>query len=132
VTASAYAPTATLATDPYAVEYYYRVRWGGLAEFLALFRKNHYPVLVRQLATGRVLEIRSEEPRFHTTDLSRWDLRVTLVYKDVVAAHDSAHEAALLKQMYPDQATFHQEERRRFELLLDHWDVPLRTLRLDQ
>ena len=30
---------------PFAVEYYYKARWGFAEEFLALFRKNHWPVL---------------------------------------------------------------------------------------
>ena len=32
--------------------------------------------------------------------------------------------------MYPDQATFRKEERRRFELLVAHWDVPLNAVDL--
>ena len=30
---------------PFTVEYYYKARWGFADEFLALFRKNHWPVL---------------------------------------------------------------------------------------
>ena len=35
-------------------------------------------------------------------------------------------EQELIAKMYPDQATFRKEERRRFELLVAHWDVPLK------
>ncbi|HKE97257.1 MAG TPA: hypothetical protein VKB34_23300, partial [Povalibacter sp.] len=71
-----------------------------------------------------------EQPRFHNPEADRWDYRVTLVYRNVVAAHDSAHEAALLREMYPDQETFKREELRRFELMLAHWDVPIGTVEM--
>jgi hypothetical protein len=42
---------------PFAVEYYYKARWGFAEEFLALFRKNHWPVLRRQVEAGRLLRV---------------------------------------------------------------------------
>ncbi|PYX63532.1 MAG: hypothetical protein DMG78_31585, partial [Acidobacteria bacterium] len=30
--------------QPFAIEYYYKAKWGHAEEFLALFKKNHYPV----------------------------------------------------------------------------------------
>ena len=35
------------------------------------------------------------------------------------------------KKLFPDQQTFDKEEQRRFELLLGHWDVPVRTVKLE-
>ena len=57
---------------------------------------------------------------------------MTIVFKNLAAAHDSSAEEALIKQMYPDQETFRKEEQRRFEILLAHWDVPLVSVPLDQ
>ena len=37
----------------YVVEYYYKVRWGHREELLSLFRKNHLPVLGREIEPGR-------------------------------------------------------------------------------
>ena len=34
------------------VWYFYKVRWGFQEEFVALFKKNHLPVLKRQIETG--------------------------------------------------------------------------------
>jgi hypothetical protein len=31
----------------------------------------------------------------------------------------------MIKQLWPDQATYEREEQRRFEILLAHWDVPV-------
>lgn len=121
-----YRPPAELATDrPYVVEYYYKVRWGYAAEFLELFLRNHYPVLLRQIETGRIDAVRVEEPRLHGTEAERWDYRVTLVFPNVLAAHDKTHEPMIIRELYPDQEHFRQEEQRRFELLLAHWDLPV-------
>jgi hypothetical protein len=120
------------ADQPYTVEYYYKVRWGFADEFLQLFKKNHWPILKKQIETGRMLSVTAVRPRYHTTEEGRWDYKVTIVFKNLAAAHDPAAEEAVIKQLYPDQATFRREEQRRFEILLSHWDVPLVNLDLNQ
>ncbi len=121
-----YQPPADLAKDrPYVVEYYYKVRWGHAEEFLRLFLRNHYPVLKKQLETGRIREVRIEEPRLHGTEAERWDYRVTLVFPNVLAALDKTHEPMIIRSLYPDQERFRLEETRRFELLIAHWDLPV-------
>ena len=123
-------PPADLATDrPYLVEYYYKVRWGHAEEFLRLFLKNHYPVLTKQLETGRIRAIRIEQPQLHGTEADRWDYRVTLEFANLLAAHDKTHEPLVIRALYPDQERFAQEEARRFELLLAHWDLPVVEIR---
>ena len=42
---------------PYVVESYYKARWGHAQEFIDLFRKNHYPLLARQIEKGLVLRV---------------------------------------------------------------------------
>ena len=118
------------ADEPFVVEYYYRVRWGHQEEFLALFRKNHLPILEKERVMGRILEIRGVAPRYHATEESRWDYRVTITFASVTAAFSPGLTDAELRQLYPDQATFAKEEQRRFEILESHWDVPLTTLSL--
>ena len=41
-------------------------------------------------------------------------------------------EAEIVKKLYPDQATFQKEERRRFEILDAHWDVPLNEVDMER
>src|SRR5262249_6149673 len=118
--------------QPFTVEYYYTAKWGYADEFIRLFKKNHYPVLKKQIEAGRILRVTAVRPRYHTTEEGRWDYRVTIVFKDVNAAHDSRGEEAIIKQLYPDQEAFRREEQRRFEILIAHWDVPLVTVDLDQ
>lgn len=117
---------------PFTVDYYYAVRWGHADEFIRLFKKNHYPVLKKQVETGRLLSVSAIRPRYHATEDGRFDYRVTLVFRSVAAAHDNSAEEAIIKQLYPDQETFRREEQRRFEILQGHWDVPLVPVDLER
>ena len=120
------APPQSGAGQPYTVEYYYKVQWGHQAEFLQLFLKNHFPLLKRVQATGRILSLKIESPAYHTTEDGRWDYRVTIRYKDsTVATTSNPDEEAFIKELWPDQATYQKEEQRRFEILAGHWDLPV-------
>src|SRR5579871_5423830 len=116
---------------PFVVEYYYKAKWGHADEFLKLFKKNHYPVLKKESEMGRIAKVWMDQPRYHTTEDGRWDFRVTIVFKNATVANEPFDEAALQKQMYPDQDTFQREEQRRFEILDAHWDLPVKTVELD-
>ena len=116
---------------PFVVEYYYKAKWGHADEFITLFRKNHYPVLKKNVELGRMLRVSAVMPIYHTTEDGRWDYRVTIVYKNAGVAHDNFDSTALLKQLYPDQETYKKEEQRRFEILDAHWDLPVKDVDLD-
>jgi hypothetical protein len=114
--------------QPYVVEYYYKAKWGHADEFLALFKKNHYPVLKKETELGRILKVSMIAPRLHATEDGRWDYRVTIVFKNAAIANDNFDSAPLIKQLYPDQETYKKEEQRRFEILDGHWDVPVKEV----
>ena len=117
--------------QPFVIEYYYKAKWGHADEFLALFKKNHYPVLKKEMELGRMLKVSMTSPRYHTTEDGRWDYRVTIVYKNASIANDNFDSSALLKQLYPDQETYKKEEQRRFEILDAHWDLPIKDVNLE-
>jgi len=129
--ASLPAQTADSAGKPFVVEYYYKAKWGYADEFLQLFKKNHYPLLKKQVEMGRMLKVWMDKPRYHTTEDGRWDFRVTIVFKNSTIANEPFDEDSLKKQLWPDQATYQKEEQRRFEILLSHWDLPIQTVDLD-
>ena len=129
--AKASAQTASATDKPFVIEYYYKTKWGHADEFIALFRKNHYPVLRKQVEMGRLLKVTAVAPVYHTTEDGRWDYRVTIVYKNAAIANDGYDSAPLLKQLFPDQDTFKKEEQRRFEILDAHWDLPIKDVDLD-
>ncbi|MGH9839443.1 MAG: hypothetical protein ACREEM_11740 [Blastocatellia bacterium] len=120
-----FVPMAKAQDQPYVVEYYYKTKWGFTDEFLTLFKKNHLPVLKKQIESGRILSVKIEKPRYHATEDGRWDFRVTIAFKSAAAFHGPSEEEAIVKQLYPDQAAFKREEQRRFEILISHWDVPI-------
>lgn len=117
--------------QPFAIEYYYKAKWGHAEEFLTLFKKNHYPVLKKEIELGRMLKVTMAVPRYHTTEDGRWDYRVTIVFKNAAIANDNFDSSTIIKQLYPDQDTYKKEEQRRFEILDAHWDLPIKDLDLD-
>ena len=120
------APPQGGADQPYTVEYYYKVQWGHQQEFLDLFLKNHYPLLKRIVATGRMLSVKIDAPAYHTTEDGRWDYRVTIRFKNsTVATTSNPDEEAIIKELWPDQEKYKREEQRRFEILAAHWDLPV-------
>ena len=111
-------------SEPIEILYFYRTRWGAHDEFVALFRKNHWPILRDQLAAGRLVDVRMATPRFHGDGRADWDVLVSIAYRDWAGVQDHS-EAEIARRLYPDQETFKAEERQRFALLEAHWDVVL-------
>ena len=104
---------------------------GACGRIATLFKKNHYPLLQKQVEMGRMLSVSAVTPRYHTTEDGRWDYRVTIVFINATVANEPFYEKALIKQLYPDQATYQKEEQRRFEILDAHWDLPIKDLDLN-
>jgi hypothetical protein len=134
-TAGAGSQQSAMAADakdqPFVIEYYYKAKWGHAEEFLTLFKKNHYPVLKKEIELGRMLKVSMTVPRYHTTEDGRWDYRVTIVFKNAAIANDNFDSSAIIKQLYPNQDTYKKEEQRRFEVLDAHWDLPIKDVDLD-
>jgi hypothetical protein len=116
---------------PVTVEYYYKVKWGYHDEFIELFRKNHYPILMEQVKSGRLLKVQAFEPRFHGEGRSDWTFMTVLVFKNWQALGDGSGTPEITRRLFPDQATYKLEEQRRFEILDAHWDVPLKPLPME-
>jgi hypothetical protein len=116
---------------PFVIEYYYKAKWGHADDFLRLFKKNHYPLLKKEVEMGRILKVWMDQPRYHTTEDGRWDYRVTIIFKNATVANEPFEEDALKKQLFPDQETYAKEEQQRFEILDAHWDLPVKTVDLE-
>jgi hypothetical protein len=122
---------ATPLDVPVVAEYYYKIKWGFQEEFLDLFRKNHYPILMAQVKSGRLLKFQAFEPRFHGDGRSDWNFMTILIFKNWQAFADNRGQAEIIEQMFPDQEMYKKEERRRFEILDAHWDVPLKPVAME-
>jgi len=113
--------------EGYTVDYYYKVKWGYFNEFLELYKKNHYPILVEMKERGEIIDLSAVYSLYHAGESARWDFRFTIVFKDFDAAHNSDLSEEIVEKLYPDQENFKKEEQRRFELIVEHMDVPLRV-----
>lgn len=111
--------------------YFYKVRWGHQDEFVDLFQKNHHPVLKEQIKSGRMTAVRTYVPSYHGDGRADWTFAVAITFRDTAAMTGPSGEDEIVRRLYPDQATFRKEERRRFEILDAHWDVPLNEIDLD-
>jgi hypothetical protein len=116
-------PSAT----PVTAEYYYRIKWGSHDEFKRLYERNHAPIMREMQKQGFVLRMEVEEPYTHLAGGPRWDLRVTVTYRDAATAlFGGGFEKAFADaqaRIYSDKAKFTKEEAQRFSLLEDHWDI---------
>lgn len=123
--AQAPAASQTAPATPFVIDYYYKVKWGYADEFMELYKRNHYPVLQRQQKLGRIVRMQAAFPVYHAGEANRWDMRYTIVWKDAQTANDDFDASTITKELYPDQAKFRKEEQRRFELLVEHMDIPV-------
>jgi hypothetical protein len=115
--------------DTVTVESYYRAQWGHQQEFLKLYLKNQYPLLRRNMEAGRIVAVSIATPTEHMSEESRWDYRVTVRFKSAAEAlAPNPQEESWITQLWPDQESYQREEQRRFEILLAHWDVPVRDV----
>lgn len=123
------APVAVAAkATPVTIEYYYRIRWGAMDEFRALYAKNHQPILDEMKRLGFITHIETATPFTHMAGGPRWDLRVTITYRGAEDAvgNGTGYDAAAEEvgaRLFPDLAKFKAEEAKRFALVEDHWDV---------
>lgn len=120
-------PASSASAVPVTAEYYYRIKWGSHNEFKQLYERNHAPILREMQRLGFVTRIDVEEPYTHLAGGPRWDLRVTVTYRDADSAmfsggFDKAFAEAAAR-LYPDKTKYDADEARRFSLLEDHWDM---------
>ncbi len=110
------------------IESYYRIKWGSADEFERLYERNHAPLLREMQKAGLIVSMKVDRPFTHMAGGARWDLRVTITYRDSAAAMDmdpvgNALWKVTKARLYPDATKLDAEEARRFSLLEEHWDV---------
>jgi len=125
------AQTAPAQSAPITIENYYKIKWGYADEFIALWKKNHYPLLKKLLEKGDVLSIKAESPIIHSCEESRWDFKVTITFKTEHLAFDYSIVDPFKKELFPDTENYQKQEQRRWELVLAHWDVPVEAVVLN-
>jgi len=119
------------ASGPVTIEYFYKLAPGATKEWLALYKKNHNPVLQQHMKSGLLLSEKLYERRFHAATPA-WDYKIVMVWRDW-AALEQAHlrEPETIRALYPNTAEHDQQEKRRWEITEAHWDDVLSELPLD-
>ncbi len=121
------APPSTLVT----IEYYYKLVPGGTAEWLALYKKNHNPILKELMKEGILKSEKLYGRRFHA-ETPAWDYKIVMVWRDWMALEEAHHrEPEIIRALYPDKAAHDQQEKRRWEITVAHWDDVLREVPLE-
>jgi len=110
-------------SDYFTVENYYKVKWGFADEFIHLWTVNHYPLLKKAIEKGDIISVTPSKPKLHSSEDSRWDFRVTIVFKNAALAFDENLTVPYKKALYPDLDKLSKDEQHRFELLIAHWDI---------
>jgi hypothetical protein len=87
-------------SQPYIVEWVYKVKFGYQDEFWQIFQKYQIATLNKEKELGSVLKYEVFRPGLHTSEDRRWDYRIVIYYK----------------------------EQRRWELTEVHWDLPIRQI----
>ena len=107
----------------FTIENYYKVKWGYADEFIHLWAVNHYPLLKKAIEKGDIISVTPSKPKLHSSEDSRWDFRVTIVFKNAALAFDENLTTPYKKALYPDLEKLAKDEQHRFELLIAHWDI---------
>ena len=114
----------------FTIENYYKVKWGFADEFINLWKVNHYPLLKKAIDKGDIISVEAEKPKLHSGEDTRFDFKVTIVFKNEKLAFDPNLTKQYEKQLYPDLEKLKKDEQHRFELLIAHWDVMIENIEL--
>src|SRR6476646_6038980 len=98
------AQTNTTPKDYFTVENYYKAKWGYADEFISLWKNNHYPLLEKAQEKGDIISVKAEKPRYHSGEDTRWDFKVSIVFKNAALAFDENLTTPYKAQLYPDTA----------------------------
>lgn len=124
------APASAQTRDVIEVSYY-KIKGGHKAEWLALYKKNHLPILQDHQKAGLIQSIDIYEIAFHQTEPA-WDYQVVMRMKNWAAFDEMGkRDDEVKKRLYPNQERFDEEENRRWELTERHWDEAIRPVKLD-
>ena len=116
--------------DYFTIENYYKVKWGYADEFINLWKVNHYPLLKKAIDKGDIISVEAEMPKLHSGEDTRFDFKVTIVFKNEKLAFAPNLTKQYEKQLYPDLEKLKKDEQHRFELLIAHWDVMIEKIEL--
>lgn len=118
--AFAQSPNGATAGKPVIGMSYYKVAPGKHDEWLALFKKWHYPLIQEMKKEGAITDFKLLVPNIHGKEAG-WDF-VGITVGATTKPTVRMTTAARIRKMYPDLAAFEKGEKERWALTVDHWD----------
>lgn len=107
---------------------YYKVAAGKQDEWLALYKKWHYPIMAYSIAHGAVA---SEKIYANGTHMSQpqWDFAI-IITKPAPGQGKKLDETRpeLIRKLFPDLSAYVAGEKQRWALTEGHWDEQLDEL----
>jgi hypothetical protein len=97
-----------------------------------LWKKNHYPLEKEALKKGDIISVTAAKPRLHSGEDTRWDFKITIVYKNSMSAFDHDSDEIYKKKLFSDLKKLEEEEKHRFGLVIAHWDVMTDEVELEK
>ena len=129
VVLAASAPTATERNAPvgapFILEHSYWIQPGHTGRFVELLNRNKMPLLQREMAEGRILWMRTTRPRLSSADPKQPDFRLTIAWRDSVAAWDDLDPSRFITAVVKDEKRWRSEEAERERLVISRSDVPI-------
>jgi hypothetical protein len=113
-------------TKAYTEEWVYRIQYGHQEEWWTIFQKYQIAELDEMKRSGDVLNYTVYRANLHTDNAARWDFRIIVTFKDFATVPEvMSREEGILRKIFPDVQARKRDETRRWELTLNHWDLPI-------
>ena len=101
---------------------FYKVPPGRQDEWLALYKKNHYPIMQYQKAHGQVISETIYTRAVHELSPS-WDFAIVIVAPPADKRPKPEYSRSqLIRKFFPDVDDYVKGEKARWSLTLEHWD----------
>lgn len=101
---------------------FYKVPPGKQDEWLALYKKSHYPIMQYQKAHGQVISETVYTRAIHQITPS-WDFAIVIVAPPADKRPKPEYtRSQLIRKLFPDIEEYVKGEKARWSLTVEHWD----------
>jgi hypothetical protein len=101
---------------------FYKVPPGKQDEWLALYKKYHFPIMQYQKAHGQVISETVYTRAIHQVSPS-WDFAIVIVAPPAEKRPKAEYNRSqLIRKLFPDIEDYVKGEKARWSLTVEHWD----------
>jgi len=101
---------------------FYKLPPGRQDEWLALYKKAHFPMMKWQIEHGQIISETVYTRAVHELSPS-WDIAIMIVLPPAgQRKKQELTRSQLIRKIYPDLDEYVKEEKQRWALTLEHWD----------